>query len=137
MPKSLLLFLAAASLLFAALVLGRQAAPRGAEVHVSLSATPSARPSVHARMMVHASSHERTAIDDDDESDDSDDVESAMVAPEDYDGDDVSSDAAGDAGSTTSMRLACLASAGSLRLIGRGIRPAGEHRSAADRPPRG
>ena len=130
MPKSFLFILAALPLLIAALVFGRQHAPRGCDPHAI------ARSSVHARVALHAPSHDRTTIDDDDEYDDDDVVEAAMLAPQTHESDDVSPDPTSDERSASATRSASTTTAASLRMTGRGIRPSGEHRSAADKPPR-
>jgi hypothetical protein len=128
MSKSLLTLLAMLPLLFAALVFGRQAPPRSYEPHVASAA--------HARAAAHASSHDRTSIDDDDEYDDADDVEVAMLAPPADGVDDLAADGASEGPSTCTARPAFATTGASLRMTGRGIRPAGEHRSTTDRPPR-
>ena len=126
MSKSLLTLLAMLSLLFAALVFGRPSPPRTYAPHVTASAHAAA----------HASSHDRTSIDDDDASDDDDDVEVAMLAPPADGLDDVAFDRASDGPSTRTTRPAFATTGASLRRTGRDIRPASEHRSTTDRPPR-
>lgn len=125
MSKSLFTILAALPLLLAALLFGREPAPRMFEPH--------ARAAVHA---THAVQRAHTAIDDDDEYDDSDDVDTAMLAPQGYDGDDVAGDATRDERAANETRLSFATTDTSLRMIRRGIRPAGEHRSTTERPPR-
>ena len=129
MSKSLLTLLAMLPLLFAALVFGRPSSPRSYEPHV----TTSARSIALAGAAAHASSHDRTSIDDDDEYDDADDVEVAMLASPADGLDDVAPDSASSGSST---RVAFASAGASLRITGRGIRPAGEHRSTTARPPR-
>ena len=132
MSKSLLTLVAMLPLLFAALVFGRPSPPRSSELHVATSA----RSTVHARAAAHASPHDRTSIDDDDEYDDADDVEVAMLAPPSDGVDDVASEGASDGRSTRTTCPAFATTGASLRMTGRGIRAAGEHRSTTDRPPR-
>ncbi len=129
MSRLLLTLVAMLSLLLAALAFGRQSPPRSYEPHV----VTSSRSTAHARAAAHASAHERTSIDDDDEYDDADDVEVAVLAPPADGVDDVASDGASDGRST---RPAFATTDASLRMTGRGICPAGEHRSTTDRPPR-
>ncbi len=126
MSKSLLTLLAMLPLLFAALVCGRPSLPRNYEPHAH----------AHAHATAHASSHDRTSIDDDDGYDDAEDVEVAMLAPPAGGLDDVSSDGASDGPSTRTTRPRFATTGASPRMTGRGIRPAGEHRSTTDRPPR-
>ncbi len=133
MPKSLLLILAALPLLFAALVFGRDQAPRAPEPHAIASTRPVAHAHAHAH---HTQSHERPTIDDDDVYDDDDDGDAALLPPPSDEADDVASDATSDEASASVSHHAFASNGESLRMTGRGIRPAGEHRSAADRPPR-
>ena len=133
MPKPLLyIIVAALPLLLAALVLGRTRAPRGCEPH----AVTTTRSTVHVRAAQHASSRNRTTIDDDDESDDDDDVETAMLAPRPQPKSDVAPDTAGKERAASAGLPAFTTTVAALRMTGRGIRPSGEHRSAADKPPR-
>ena len=132
MSKSLLTLVAMLPLLFAALVFGRQSPPSSYAPHLAKSS----RSTVHAHAAAHTSPHGRTSIDDDAEYDDADDVEVAMLAPPANGVHDVASDGASD-GSATRTTCPALATTGaSARMTGRGIRPAGEHRSTTDRPPR-
>jgi hypothetical protein len=128
MSKSLFTILATLPLLLAALLVGREQAPRACE--------PRLRVAVHTMRAAHAVQHERTAIDDDDEYDDSDDVDTAMLAPPNHQVDELAPDATSDGGSTCATYPAFTAIDTSLRMNGRGIRSSGEHRSTADRPPR-
>jgi hypothetical protein len=125
MSKSLFSILAALPLLLAALLFGRE--PRAFEPH--------ARVAVHAAH-AHATQHDRTAIDDDDEYDDEYDVDTAMLAPPNHEVDDVAGDATSDPRCANDTHPAFATIDTSLRMTGRGIRPSGEHRSTADRPPR-
>jgi len=136
MPKSLLYVLTVLALLFAALVLGREVEPKAGEVR----GLAKARSTIHARSHVargvlYASVHDRTAIDDDDAFDGDDEIETAMLAPKQHSPNDVPSDGACDGRTVTADPL-LPTTATSLRMTGRGIRPAGEHRTATDRPPR-
>lgn len=93
----------------------------------------------------HVTSHDGTSIDDD-ERDDDDALESGMLAPpgadEDDDRDDADADGDGDGDGNALHRIAGAAefpprgAAESLSMTRWGLRPSGEHRAAADRPPR-
>lgn len=137
MSKSLLTVLTVLALLFAALVLGREVEPTEREAR----GIAKARTTIHARSHVargvlYASMHDRTAIDDDDAFDGDDEIETAMLAPRQHTPNEVSSDGACDGETASSDPPVLPVTATSMRMTGRGIRPAGEHRSAADRPPR-
>jgi hypothetical protein len=134
MSKSLLTILAGLALLLAAAAFGRQAPSRGAEPR-GPALTTRASAHAHARGTAHASMHDRTSIDDDDAYDDDDDVEVAMLAPPQHDAKDSPSDAKGDASATNSV-AALATTAAAQHPTRQGIRLSGEHRSAADRPPR-
>ena len=143
MSKPLLYLLAVLPLLVAALVFGR---PAGTTRGVESRGFAKARSSVHshaaahaapqARAARHSSWHDRTAIEDDDDSDGDDDVETVTLAPRPQHKNDVSSDAASELDTASAASPLLSMATASLRMTGRGIRPSGEHRSAADRPPR-
>lgn len=137
MPKSVLTVLTVLALLFAALVLGREVEPAAREAR----GVAKARTTIHvrshvARGVLYASMHDRTAIDDDDAFDGDDEIETAMLAPRQHAPNDVSSDGTCDGGPSSADSPVHPVIAASLRMTGRGIRPAGEHRTATDRPPR-
>lgn len=131
MPKSLFCLFAALALLLAALAFGRVHAPRASEARGFVTA----RSSMHGRAAVRAPSHARTTIDDDDDCDDDESIDTAMLAPDGHDRH-VGPDAT--PGERTGARSAHAFTTriAALRLTGPGIRPSGEHRSTADRPPR-
>lgn len=143
MPKPLLYLLTVLALLFAALVLGREVEPRTR----SARGVSKARSTIHAHAHAHSHSHvargvlcasmrDRTAIDDDDAYDGDDEIETASLAPKQHSPTDVSSDTGCDGGVASADPPVLPTNATSLRMTRRGIRPSGEHRSAADRPPR-
>jgi hypothetical protein len=137
MPKYLLYLFAVLPLLLAALVLGREPGPRAGEVRSAAKARSTIHAHSHvARGVLYASMHDRSAIDDDDVYDGDDEIETAMLAPKQHSPSDVSSDATCDGGAASADSPPLPTTVASLRLTGRGIRPSGEHRSAADRPPR-
>ena len=134
MPKSLLTILTALSLLLAAMVLGQARGPAGSEAPARTIVT-SARPSAPPHRIQHVSFHDRTAIDDDDVYDDDDDDDDVVLAPRPHDNQkEVASDATSDEGDRAAHPDP-FATDGSRWPAG-AIRPSGEHRSAADRPPR-
>ncbi len=115
--------LAVLALLFAALVSGWDVGPH-----------PSGARAAH-----HGVVHHATSIDDDDDDEDEAPVAS-MLAP-DRPANDDDADADGEGEDAAALRIATapefpMVRVASLAITCRGLRPAGEHRAAADRPPR-
>lgn len=125
MLKSLYSVLVALALLIAAMAGGWSAAPTG--------------PSGFAR--AHVTSHDPTSIEDDDSDHEDDGDECSVVAPPRSadDQDDADADADGDA---NALQPSARARGGPPVIVAVssttpwGLRPSGEHRHAADRPPR-
>ena len=127
MLKAVYPVLALLALLLAAMAGGWNAAPSGTSA--------SARAG-------HVSSHDPTSIDDDDDQDDDTPVSSMLAAPHDDDDDDRDdADADRDDEGSALPQLAAAhgrpsLDADDLSMMRRGLRPSGEHRASADRPPR-
>ncbi|MDB5220335.1 MAG: hypothetical protein JWO86_8262 [Myxococcaceae bacterium] len=127
MLKAVYPALAALALLFAALAGGWGAAPSG----------PFA-----SRTQQHATSHDPTSFEDDDGDRDDDGLECSVLAAEradDDDQDDADADADGDGNALqpiAAREFPPLVVTVASSMTRWGLRPSGEHRDAADRPPR-